>query len=50
MLTDENGTAGPFLSDPTTSNGEISFCVTSVVGGGHSYEKSQNIQTCAFSE
>ena len=50
MLTDENGTAGPFLSDPTTSNGEISFCVTSVVGGGHSYEKSQNSQTCAFSE
>jgi len=50
MLTGANGIAGPFLSNTTTAEGEISFCVTSVVGGGHSYQKGQNNQTCAFSE
>ncbi len=49
-MTGEDGIAGPFLSDMTASDGEISFCVTSVVGGGHSYDKAQNNQTCAFSE
>lgn len=49
-VTDENGIAGPFYSQKTPSEGEISFCVTSVVGGGHSYDKAQNNQTCAFGE
>lgn len=50
MVTDEDGIAGPFLSERTTRDGEISFCVTSVVGGGHSYDKVENDQTCAFFE
>ncbi|MBT3670002.1 MAG: glycoside hydrolase family 16 protein [Chloroflexi bacterium] len=50
MLTGENGVAGPFYSFKTTSNGEISFCVTAVVGGGHSYDKGENVRTCAFSD
>ena len=47
-ITDEDGIAGPFYSEKTTREGEISFCVTSVVGGGYTYEKAQNNQTCAF--
>jgi len=50
MVTDSNGIAGPFLSEKTQREGEISFCVTAVVGGGHSYVKGQNNQSCAFSE
>jgi beta-glucanase (GH16 family) len=50
LITDENGIAGPFISNKTESQGEISFCVTSVVGGGHTYDKAENNQTCAFSE
>jgi beta-glucanase (GH16 family) len=50
LITDNNGIAGPFLSEATTTDGEISFCVTSVVGGGYAYDKTNNNQTCAFSE
>ncbi len=48
MTTGPDGVAGPFLSEKTTRAGEISFCVTSIVGGGHTYAKPKNQETCKF--
>lgn len=47
-VTNDQGIAGPLLSETTQKEGEISFCVTAVTGGGYSYSKADNVKNCAF--